>query len=183
MTTNIYAMSDTWNSGATTFDAIAMDVTDTSSASASRLLSLTVSTANRFAVRKDGLVTQAVTSASFSFGTTGVAGQWGIGETGGMFIAIDTGQNIKIGGGATVGFLSGGFGSSLDVAFIRRAAGIFAFTNGSSGGAAYELTEQTAPAAGAANTVRVYAQDNGAGKTQLMALFNSGAAQQIAIEP
>lgn len=43
--------------------------------------------------------------------------------------------------------------------------------------------EQTAPAAPAANGYRIFAQDNGAGKTQLMVLFASGAAQQIAIEP
>lgn len=47
----------------------------------------------------------------------------------------------------------------------------------------HQMTEMTAPAAGAANTVRIYAEDNGAGKTRLMALFNTGAAQQIAIEP
>ena len=47
---------------------------------------------------------------------------------------------------------------------------------------ALELAEMTAPAAGAANTVRIYAVDNG-GKTQLMALFSSGAAQQLAIQP
>lgn len=46
-----------------------------------------------------------------------------------------------------------------------------------------EITEMTAPAAPAADKVRIYAQDNGAGKTQLMALFATGAAQQIAIEP
>jgi hypothetical protein len=46
-----------------------------------------------------------------------------------------------------------------------------------------EQTEMAAPSAPAANGVRIYAQDNGAGKTQLMALFASGAAQQIAIEP
>lgn len=46
-----------------------------------------------------------------------------------------------------------------------------------------QLVEMTAPAAGAANSVRIYAVDNGAGKTQLMALFSSGAAQQIAIQP
>jgi hypothetical protein len=46
-----------------------------------------------------------------------------------------------------------------------------------------QMTEMTAPAAGAANTVRLYAEDNGAGKTRLMALFASGAAQQVAIEP
>jgi len=47
----------------------------------------------------------------------------------------------------------------------------------------HSLKEMTAPAAPAANTVRIYAVDNGAGKTQLMALFATGAAQQIAIEP
>jgi hypothetical protein len=46
-----------------------------------------------------------------------------------------------------------------------------------------ELTEMAAPAAGAANTCRLFTQDNGAGKTQLMAIFNSGAAQQVAIQP
>jgi hypothetical protein len=46
-----------------------------------------------------------------------------------------------------------------------------------------EMSEITAPAAPAANGVRIYAEDNGAGKTRLMALFSSGAAQQIAIQP
>lgn len=46
-----------------------------------------------------------------------------------------------------------------------------------------QFTEMTAPSAPAANKVILYAQDNGAGKTQLMALFSSGAAQQVAIEP
>lgn len=43
--------------------------------------------------------------------------------------------------------------------------------------------EQTAPAAPGANGYRLFAQDNGAGKTQLMVIFNTGAAQQIAIQP
>lgn len=55
--------------------------------------------------------------------------------------------------------------------------------NTAANGAAHELIEMTAPAAPAANSVRIFAQDNGAGKTQLMALFATGAAQQIAIEP
>ncbi len=46
-----------------------------------------------------------------------------------------------------------------------------------------ELIEQTAPSAPSTNRVRVYAEDNGSGKTRLMALFPSGAAQQVAIEP
>ncbi len=41
----------------------------------------------------------------------------------------------------------------------------------------------TSPTAGPTNGVIIYAEDNGAGKTRLMARFPSGAAQQIAIEP
>ncbi len=53
----------------------------------------------------------------------------------------------------------------------------------SADGAFFDVREMTAPAAPIGNWVRIFAQDNGAGKTQLMALFSSGAAQQIAIQP
>ena len=46
-----------------------------------------------------------------------------------------------------------------------------------------EFTEMTAPSAGATNNVRIYAEDNGGGKTQLVVRFPTGAVQQIAIEP
>jgi len=45
-----------------------------------------------------------------------------------------------------------------------------------------EMREMSAPGVPATNGVRIYAVDVG-GKTQLTALFASGAAQQIAIEP
>jgi hypothetical protein len=51
------------------------------------------------------------------------------------------------------------------------------------GGGYLDMYEITAPAAPAANTGRLYFEDNGAGKTRLMCLFNTGVAQQIAIEP
>lgn len=47
----------------------------------------------------------------------------------------------------------------------------------------HEMSERTAPSAPAANGVRIYAEDDGAGKTRLMARFATGAAVQIAIEP
>ena len=50
-------------------------------------------------------------------------------------------------------------------------------------GGYHDMSEMTAPAAPSANTARIYAVDNGSGKTQLMVIFASGAAQQIAIEP
>lgn len=70
-----------------------------------------------------------------------------------------------------------------DTGLARSAAGIIKVTNGSTGGGSLEMQEVTAPSAGATNIVRIYAEDNGAGKTRLMALFATGAAQQIAIEP
>jgi hypothetical protein len=51
------------------------------------------------------------------------------------------------------------------------------------GAGAIEFEEMTAPGAGAANTARLYAVDNGAGKTQLVVIFSSGAAQVIATQP
>ena len=52
-----------------------------------------------------------------------------------------------------------------------------------SNGTSMIFKEMTAPSAPSTNNVRIYAEDNGSGKTRLMALFATGAAQQIAIEP
>lgn len=46
-----------------------------------------------------------------------------------------------------------------------------------------ELDEMTAPSAPGANKARLYLEDNGSGKSRLMVLFPTGAAQQAAIEP
>jgi hypothetical protein len=45
------------------------------------------------------------------------------------------------------------------------------------------LLEMASPGVAAANRVRIYAKDNGSGKTQLMCIFQSGAEIQLAIEP
>jgi hypothetical protein len=47
----------------------------------------------------------------------------------------------------------------------------------------YQLQERADPPAPAANLARVYAKDNGAGKTQLVVRFPTGAVQVIATEP
>lgn len=46
-----------------------------------------------------------------------------------------------------------------------------------------EMVEISDPGAGAANTGRVYFRDNGAGKTQYVVVFNTGAVQVLATEP
>ena len=72
---------------------------------------------------------------------------------------------------------------AADTGLARSAAGVAKITNGSTGGGSLEMQEVTAPAAPAANNARIYAEDDGSGKTRLMARFATGAAVQIAIEP
>lgn len=75
--------------------------------------------------------------------------------------------------------------STPDIWLTRNTASVLslATTIAGSTGIVLEMFERTAPSAPAANGVRIYAEDDGAGKTRLMALFSSGAAQQIAIQP
>jgi hypothetical protein len=46
-----------------------------------------------------------------------------------------------------------------------------------------EYIERSDPSAPAANKARLYAKDNGSGKTQLCARFNTGASQCFVTEP
>lgn len=51
------------------------------------------------------------------------------------------------------------------------------------GSAYFEINEMSAPSAGGADTARIFAVDNGGGKTVLKVIFSSGAAQTIATQP
>lgn len=78
------------------------------------------------------------------------------------------------------------FGASADVVLSRPVANLLQLAqddNFSLVRGYVQGFEQTAPAAPAADGYRLFAQDNGGGKTQLMVLFSSGAAQQVAIQP
>lgn len=57
----VYEMTDTWSVGATTYKAVAMDVTDTSSAAGSLLLDLLIGGVSKFSVSKAGNTTIAGT--------------------------------------------------------------------------------------------------------------------------
>ncbi len=54
---------------------------------------------------------------------------------------------------------------------------------GGAGGAYLEMEEMTAPSAPVMNRGILFLRDNGAGKTQLCILFNTGAVQVIATQP
>lgn len=102
-------------------------------------------------------------------------------------------SKITVNSSGDISFLRTSPGAAVtfsDVArFIVPAGGVeFSFDAGSTfptiiASTYTEMTEVTAPSAPAANKVRIYADDNGAGKTRVMALFASGAAQVMAIQP
>ncbi len=153
------------------------------------LISAQVASAERFRVQANGVIqlngdTAGTLSRRTDVGMimmhsvgSGNVGVVGIGGPGFL-------QGISMAVGSALQWTNDSPASSVDVALRRQAAGILDLSaTGSTTGAALQFSEQTAPAAPAANSVRIYAVDNGAGKTQLMALFASGAAQQIAIQP
>ena len=105
--------------------------------------------------------------------------------TNAAFLLSITNQNVAFGAPYQLGWVStnDAAGAGIDIGIARSGSGILKVTDGSTGAGALHFQEQTAPSAPSANNVYLYAQDNGAGKTQLMAKFATGAAQQIAIEP
>jgi hypothetical protein len=73
---------------------------------------------------------------------------------------------------------------NMETGVVRLDTGPLKLGTGVSTGVFIEAFEQTAdPAAPAANGVRLFAKDNGAGKTQLVARFNTGATQVVATQP
>jgi hypothetical protein len=78
--------------------------------------------------------------------------------------------SLAVGGGTFVLGREGAVYGALTIDNILRPTGVL-------------LAERTAPGTPPANTGIIYTEDNGSGKTRLMVLFQSGAAQQIAIEP
>ena len=110
--------------------------------------------------------------------------------------ALGTGsaRSVEFQPGGTTQFAVGIFGPFLPATGLLQwsgrsgltspADGVISMRNAAdNGGSALQFREQTAPAAPATDNVRIYAEDDGAGKTRLMARFATGAAVQIAIEP
>lgn len=103
-------------------------------------------------------------------------------------IGIDGGNlRVVMGGDCSVQFTTatgaGGANGTADVALGRGGTNLLNVTNASTGGAGIQFTEMTAPAAGAANTARLFCRDNGSGKSQLCVIFATGAIQVVATEP
>lgn len=184
-------ISAVWNTSGDVKGLIYGRANITASGANSNLLDLgTVAAGSLFGVRKDGVINvNGATDGTFARRTdvnmlmlhgvgNGSVGVIGIGPGSGYNPGVNISQNCHLAWTNDVP------AATRDITLMRGAAGVLALTaNGSTVGAALEFREQTAPAAPGSNNVRIYAEDNGSGKTRLMAVFASGAAQQISIEP
>lgn len=94
------------------------------------------------------------------------------------------GGRVKVGSGGGVHWSSttAAAGSS-DTALVRPEAKAVQPTDANTGNGYFYLGEVASAPTGTANVAKLYAVDNGAGKTQLVVIFGSGAAQVIATEP
>jgi hypothetical protein len=134
---NIYDMADTWTDAGTTYTAIKMNVTDTSSNAASLLLDLQVGGTTKFNVVKDGRVVVPVGSASTSgyfIGAASSAGIYSSSVTSNLFLAVNGAAQAQvtvagIGVSSAHAYSWGTLGSGQDVLLYRDAAAVLALRN------------------------------------------------------
>jgi hypothetical protein len=185
-TTPMIDLAGTWNtSGSPT--AIKLNITNTSSGSSALLVDLQIGGSSRFSITKSGALNV--------YGAIGQLIQLTAGNFNGELAVSGGAAGYFNGNNRSIQMPSDGFfawttnttnngTSSYGTGLYRVADAIVGVRGASaSAGGALSFIEQTAPSAPAANGCYLYAEDDGAGKTRLMALFSSGAAQQVAIQP
>jgi hypothetical protein len=169
-------LAQTWNASGVTFTGLKFNVASDTSASGSILLDLQVGAATKFRVDKSGNVGLYASSA-LRLGGSSVNWQLTLATTG-----IIQGSTNYYGFYDGTNLASGG---SVDTRFYRDAAGVLGLRSSSTttpAAMSFYTYGASPPAAPAASIARIYADTSG-GKIRLMAVFPSGAAQQIAIEP
>ncbi len=204
-------LSQTWNNAAVDFTAAKVNVTNTASGAGSKLADLQLAGSTIFAWRRDGIsvaggigVFQCQAGQVF-LGCANAVNAYGVNVVFGAGL-IQYGDEIGIGAlgpSSKAAFSlrntgvfcwgSGAAYNSQDTGLERDAAGVVKFTDAAGNLRDYkgrrgslseylDVSEMTAPGAPGSNTARLYCDDSG-GKSRLMVLFPSGAAQQLAIEP
>jgi hypothetical protein len=112
-----------------------------------------------------------------------VAGNSGTGTTGSPGGVIRLRANYTTGPGSNAILTVTSNATSQHIRLLNAGLALTASDPGLVPAGVIELSEISAPAAPGANNARLYARDNGAGKTQIVAVFNTGAVQVIATQP
>lgn len=194
-----------WNNAGNNWTAFKVNVTNTASGSGSKIADLQLSGVSYFSFYKTGnfgirtagwgefVFTQHDT---YGLGLKAPDGNW-------VFAAQSDGGlaalNLFAGSAGRIGFKSTTF--STGATYQNQSVGIervsdteLKITDASANLADWkarrgslseylDITEMSAPAAPAANTARLYVEDNGSGKTRLCVRFPTGAVQVLATEP
>jgi hypothetical protein len=162
---NSYAAVATWNNGAVTFTAADINITDTASAAASRLLALRVGGADRMIVTKDGAITSAtLTANAFIYSATASVitstaaptnGQLLIGSTGAAPVVstITAGTGITVTNGAGTITIASTSSGSVGPGTTNRISKFTAATTVGDSNISDNGTTITALSSGAANPV------------------------------
>jgi hypothetical protein len=198
----IYDLVDAWNAGGTSFNAIRMNVTDTASAAASRLVSLQINGSERFSVRKDG---QGYFAGNVGIGTssptagfqldvngTAIAGAYCLGQTnrhliydgGATEIAIRVGASGPFYGIGTTGSFNMRLNSASGGDILFAIAGIERMRINSSGNVLVGTSATEGPSrmsvVSTASTTACISYRNTAGAGSTYAYFlNGGNTAQI----
>lgn len=128
----VLTLTQTWNAGGVTFTGMVFNVTNTASASASKIIDLQVGGVSQLALRKDGAL---VIPSGRVIVTDGSAGDFYIGDSlggngFGLFGNVGFGRSVRLDSAVALAWNSGGPSSGADTGLYRDAAGIIAQRNG-----------------------------------------------------
>lgn len=190
--TAIHSMTDTWNSGGQTFDAIKMNVTDSASQTASKLINLQVGGSTKFGVQKDGSLAAtgdvAINIDKFtvaaSSGNTAVAGTLAVTGASTLTGAVTSAAAVKsTGDTAGVGYGTGAGGAVTQA--TNRTTGVTlnkvtgAITLVSAAGSATPFSFTVTNSAVAATDVILLSQKSGTDKYVLLVTAVGAGSFQI----
>jgi hypothetical protein len=188
LTTSPLAVTQTWNNAGVTCRGLEWAVTNTNSASGSTLLRIlggaagTTQAMALSALHGSLSVGAASNSATLTIIGSDRSGSLELGSfsnglcsTGSHDIKGNNGLLRFYNGNATVQYASL-YGEEAGVLALRKG-------DGTAVGASWEMLEMTSPASPAADRLRLYAEDNGSGKTRLVVKFSDGTTAVLATQP
>jgi hypothetical protein len=162
----IYDLTDTWNAGGTTFNAIKMNVTDTASAAGSKLVTLQVGGAERFTVDKAGNASVAGTltlgsALSVANGGTGVTTSTGTGS-----VVLNTSPTLVTPALGTPS--SATLTNATGLPIVAGTTGTLSVARGGTGATTF--------------TANRLLRGNGTGALQLAGIFDQSSAEAMRID-
>ncbi len=187
LTTTALSVTQTWNSVGTTCRGLEYAVTNTNSASTSTLFRLlTGASGSTVAMSVNAVTGATVIGASNNSATITLQGS----DRNAVINLGAFGNELRL-ANLQIGSANAALRFTDTNAVTRygtiwgETTDVLALRNGSGGttGAAWEMLEMTAPGTPSADRLRLYAEDNGSGKTRLVVKWSDGSTSVLATQP